>query len=182
MGAPSGHFIVGRVRRAHGIRGELAVELLTDAPDVYFASGARLFGGTVDGDLPPGAPELHVVYATPFKGGVILAVREITDRTESERWRDRYLLVPSEEIAPLGEGEIYLHDLLGMRARLVSGEEVGEVIAFYELPQGLTLEIRRDPGAKGPATVLVPFSEVAVHDVDAGSRTIVLDPPAGLLE
>ena len=43
-------FIVGRVRRAHGIRGELAVEVITDAPDAIFAPGRRVFAGTVDGD------------------------------------------------------------------------------------------------------------------------------------
>jgi 16S rRNA processing protein RimM len=182
MSTPAGHFIVGRVRRAHGIRGELAVELLTGAPDVYFASGARLLGGTVEGDVAPGAPELHVVRSSPFKGGVILAVEEILDRSTAELWRDRYLLVPAGEIGPLGEGEIYLHDLIGMEARLANGELVGKVVEFYELPQGIAIEVRRVSGAKGPATVIIPFSEVAVREVDAASRTIILDPPDGLLD
>jgi 16S rRNA processing protein RimM len=182
MSDPAGYFIVGRVRRAHGIRGELAVELLTDAPDAYYAPGARLFAGTVDGDIAPGAPELHVVRSSPFKGGIILAVEEINDRTESELWRDRYLLVPDSEVQPLDEGEVYLHDLIGMQTRLASGEVVGEVVAFYELPQGVTLEIQRAREGKGPSTVLVPFSDVAVKEMDVESRTIVLDPPAGLLD
>ena len=43
--------MVGRVRRAHGIRGEIVVELMTDAPDAIFAAGARVFQGTAAGDL-----------------------------------------------------------------------------------------------------------------------------------
>ena len=45
------HAIVGRVRRAHGVRGEVVVQLLTDAPDAIFAPGARLFAGTIAGDI-----------------------------------------------------------------------------------------------------------------------------------
>ena len=58
--------IVGRVRNAHGIRGELVVEPITDAPDAVFASGRRVFAGTVAGDLARGAPTLTVGRALPF--------------------------------------------------------------------------------------------------------------------
>ena len=58
--------IIGRVRTAHGIRGELVVEPITDAPDAVFASGRRVFAGTVAGDLARGAPTLTVGRARPF--------------------------------------------------------------------------------------------------------------------
>ncbi|HXD22809.1 MAG TPA: hypothetical protein VN613_05570, partial [Gemmatimonadaceae bacterium] len=91
--------MVGRVRRAHGIRGELVVELMTDAPDVIFASGARVFQGTTTGDVwrdpKSGEPrELRVLASRPFKGGLLVALDAVSDRTESERWNERYLLVP----------------------------------------------------------------------------------------
>src|SRR5512147_2433231 len=103
--------IVGRVRRAHGIRGEVVVEIMTDAPDAVFASGARLFGGTVDGDLRPNAPQLHVAASRPFKEALLVAFDEIEDRNAADLWRDRYLLVPVNELEPLGDDEIFLHDL-----------------------------------------------------------------------
>ena len=65
--------IVGRVRKAHGIRGEVVVETITDAPDAIFASGRRVFAGTASGDLAKDRRELHVVHATPFKAGFIVA-------------------------------------------------------------------------------------------------------------
>jgi 16S rRNA processing protein RimM len=174
---PGEFFIVGRVRRAHGIRGELAVEMITDVPEAVFASGARLFAGTTTGDLTPERSELHVVQAAPFKGGMIVSFREITSRTEAERWRDRYFLVPAAELPPPEENEVYVHELIDMRVVLSSGEEVGPVIDVYELPQGLTLEVQRANG-----TVMLPFSERIVTQVDREARVITVDPPEGMIE
>jgi 16S rRNA processing protein RimM len=174
---PGEFFIVGRVRRAHGIRGELAVEVITDVPDAIFASGARVFAGTTTGDIAPDRAELHVERATPFKGGMIVSFREITDRTEAERWRERYFLVPRSELAPPEEGQLYVHELIDMRVVLPSGEELGSVIDVYELPQGLTLDVQRANG-----TVMLPFSERVVTSVDREARVITVEPPEGLLD
>jgi 16S rRNA processing protein RimM len=175
--APSEFFIVGRARKAHGIRGELAVEVITDAPDAIFASGARLFAGTTTGDLSPERTELHVVHAAPFKGGLVVSFREITDRTEAERWRDRYFLVPSSELPPPEDDEVYVHELIGMRVMLASGDELGPVLDVYDLPQGLTLDVRREKG-----TVMVPFNDRFVTGVDSEARIITVDLPEGMLD
>lgn len=176
MPAPE-YAIVGRVRKAHGVRGELVVESLTDAPDEVFASGRRVFAGTVSGDLAPGAPELHVVRSRPFKGGWLIVFGEIDGRDEADLWRERYLLAPVAELAPPGDDEVYVHELLGMRVALVTGEPVGEVVEVYELPHALMLDVQR-----GEGSVLVPYTPEVVVDVDVGARTMRIDPPAGLLE
>lgn len=168
--------IVGRVRKAHGIRGDLVVEPITDAPDEIFASGRRVFAGTVTGDPAKERRELHVERASAFKGGFIVHFEEIDDRSVAETWRDRYLLVPSSELEPLGENEIYLHELPGMEVVLVSGEAVGTVEELYELPQGLTLEVKRSDGS-----VLIPYDRVVVS-VERETRRITIDPPEGLLD
>ena len=176
--SPSEFFIVGRARKAHGLRGELAVEVITDAPDAIFASGARLFAGTTTGDLAPDRAELHVVQATPFKGGMIVSFREITDRTEAERWRDRYFLVPSTELPPPEDDEVYVHELRDMHVVLTSGEAVGTVTEVYELPQGLTLDVRREGGS----TVMLPYNDRFVTAVDREERVITVDLPEGMLD
>lgn len=176
--SPSEYFIVGRARKAHGIRGELAVEVITDAPDEVFASGARVFAGTTTGDLAPDRTELHIVHAAPFKGGFIVSFREITDRTEAERWRDRYFLVPRAELPPPEEDEVYVHELIDMRVVLQSGGDLGTVLDVYELPQGLTLDVRRQTGG----TVMLPFNDQVVVDVDREARLITVDPPEGMLD
>jgi len=171
--------IVGRVRRAHGIHGELVIEPLTDAPDAVFAAGRRVFAGTADGNPAPDKRELVVEESRPFKGGGwIVAFVGIADRNEAERWRERYLLAPVAELEPLAEGEVYLHDLPGLRVVLDgSGELVGEVTDVYELPHGVMLDVRRENGS-----VLIPFRPEVVTKVDIGERRLVIAPPDGLLE
>ena len=181
MGAPDTpeYAIVGRVRNAHGIRGELVVEPITDAPDAVFASGRRLFAGTVDGDLAPGATSLTVRRARPFKGGWILAFEEITDRNAAELWRERYVLAPLSDLAPPAEDEIYYHELLGMRVERPEGNPIGEVAGLFELPQGLMLEVR--PAGGGP-TVILPYRPEVVRAVDLARRVLTADPPPGMID
>ena len=170
--------IVGRVRRAHGIHGELVIEPLTDAPDAVFAAGRRVFAGTVDGDPAPDKRELIIEESRPFKGGWIVAFVGISDRNEAERWRERYVLAPPSELEPVADGEVYLHDLPGLRVILASsGELVGEVGDVYELPQGVMLDVRRPQGS-----VLIPFRPEVVTRLELAERRILIDPPEGLLE
>jgi 16S rRNA processing protein RimM len=168
--------IVGRVRKAHGIRGDLVVEAMTDEPDAIFASGRRVMAGTAAGDPARNALELHITSVTPFKGGFILHFAEIAGRDAAETWRDRFLLVPAAELQPLGDDEVYVHDLQGMRVRLANGEELGVVDCTYDLPQGLTLDVKREKGS-----VLIPYDRI-VTAVDRAQRVITIDPPVGLLD
>jgi 16S rRNA processing protein RimM len=169
--------IIGRVRKAHGIRGDLVVEPITHEPDAVFAPGRRVFAGTPTGDRAKDGLELHVASASPFKGGFIVHFQEIDDRTVADTWRDRFLLVPADELQPLGADEVYVHELPGMRVKLENDEPVGEVVATYDLPQGLTLEVRREQGS----TVLIPYDRV-VTSLDRELRLITIDPPVGLLD
>lgn len=163
------HVIVGRVRKAHGIRGEVVVEALTDDPASVFAVGRRL--------LTESHGEVHIRRATPFKGGWILRLAEITTRNEAELWRERYLLLPTAELEPLADDEVYYHDLVGLVVQLTSGEPVGRVEALYEVPQGLMLDVRTERG-----TVMLPYRPEVITRVDVERGTIVIDPPAGLLD
>ena len=173
--------IVGRVRKAHGIRGEVVVETITDAPDAVFAPGRRVFAGTSAGDLAPNRTELHVDTSRPFNEGLLVAFSEVPDRTVAETWRGRYLLVPADELPAPSEDEVYVHDLLGMRVELESGELVGTVDETYELPQGLALDVRRAP-PREKETVLILYDERTVASIDKEARRIVVTPPEGLLE
>ncbi len=174
---------VARVRRPHGVRGELAVEALTDEPDAILAPGRRVFQGTHEGGLwldpKTGAPrELHVTGLRPVKDGWLLTLAEIADRTEAERWNGRQLLVPVGELSEPDEGEVFAHELVGMTlVDATNGETLGEVIEFYDLPQGLLLEFRGPRGVHS-----VPFVEEFIRAVNREARTIRVKLPDGLLE
>ena len=174
--------LVGRVRRAHGLKGELLVSLTTDAPDAIFAPGARVFVGTPDGDLALDAKtqqsrELTVTGSRPFKADYLVTFDGISDRTEAERWNGRTFLVPADELDEPEEGELWLHELPGFRAVDPSGAAIGEVENYYELPQGILLEIRTARGLRD-----VPFNDVFVTAFDRAARVMTLDVPEGLLE
>lgn len=175
---------VGRIRRPHGVRGELLLEALTDEPGAIFAPGRRVFQGTPDGALwlDPRTRQprtLEVKGLRPVKDGYLLTLVEIADRTEAEKWNGRCLLVPVEELSEPDEGEVFAHELVGMQ--LVDAESaapIGEVIEFYELPQGLLLDFRTPQGR----VASLPFVDEFVDEVDRDARTIHVRLPDGLLE
>jgi 16S rRNA processing protein RimM len=177
--------IVGLIRKAQGIRGEVIVEPFTDKPDVVFASGSRVFGGTATGDLAVGhdvkgaeeIPTLTIAESKPFKKGLIVRFEELQDRDSAELWRGRYLLAPFSELPPLQGDEVYLHDLAGMTVIGTSGEPIGTVSTFYELPQGVMIEVSTQRGS-----VVVPYRKEFVFSVNTQDRTLVVNEASGLFE
>jgi 16S rRNA processing protein RimM len=177
--------LVGLIRKAQGIRGEVVVEPLTDKPDIVFASGSRVFAGTADGDPAvaydvKGAeeiPTLTIARSKPYKQGLIVKFEEIEDRGSAELWRGRYLLARFSELPPPEEDEVYLHDLIGMKAVSSAGEPIGTVKTFYELPQGIILDLDT---AKG--SVLVPYRPEAIVRTDVAARTVVINDALGFTD
>ena len=170
--------IVGRVRKAHGIRGELLVEPITDAPDTVFVSGRRLFAGTATGEAARDAQELHITAVRQHMDSIRLTLKEVPDRNAAELWRGRFLLAPADELTPPADDEVYLHDLIGMQVVHVDGRALGEVADTFDLPQGLMLDVR--PVHGGP-TFLIPWREEILVHVDELARCITVNPPEGLL-
>lgn len=168
--------IVGLIRNAQGIRGEVVVEPLTDAPDAVFASGRRVFVGDAAGNSAD-ERTLTVEAARPFKGGLMVKFAELSDRNEAEMFRARYLFSPFDELEPPGEDEVYLHELIGMKVQLATGEEIGEVTGYYELPQGLTLEVGTVRGS-----VLVPYRAEIVERTDSDARVVTVKGDTGLFD
>ena len=177
--------IVGLIRKAQGIRGEVVVEPLTNKPDVVFASGSRVFAGTANGDLALAKdirgveerPTLTIASSKPFKKGLIVQFEELADRDSADLWRGRYLLAPFSELPPLENDEVYLHDLMGMKVVSAQGEHVGTVTTFYELPQGIMLDIETSRGS-----VVVPYRPEIIVQTDIAARTIIIDDKLGFLD
>jgi 16S rRNA processing protein RimM len=177
MSAPE-WVIVGRLRKSHGLRGDIIVEPITDAPAEVFSAGRVLYAGDAAGDPLPDPPPLTVGEARPHVNGLLVVrFEELRDRDEASRWTNRYLFAPATELAPPAEGEVYLHELEGMQVLLESGDHVGTVTSVFELPQGIALDVARAQGS-----VLIPFNDVFIHEVRRSERTVVIAPPPGLLD
>jgi 16S rRNA processing protein RimM len=164
---------VGSIGKPQGIRGEVTVEVRTDAPDVRFAAGAVLH--TDPEDRGP----LTVESTRDQNGRLIVAFEGVPDRNAAEQLRNTMLLVDAADIPPSDDPDEF-HDtqLMGLRADLVDGSALGEVTDVLHLPHGDVLVVRREEGAE----VLVPFVRAIVPDVDVAAGRLVVDPPEGLLD
>lgn len=157
--------VIGRVAKAHGIRGEVAVEPLTDHAD-RFAVGASMSG-------PEGL--LTVVASRPHQSRLLVLFKEIPDRNAAERLRGAELTVDASEAKPLPEGRWYLHQLEGLDVLLPDGTAVGKMVDVEENPAHDLWVVERENGRR----VRVPV--VFVTDVDLDEATIRIAPPEGLL-
>jgi 16S rRNA processing protein RimM len=108
---------------------------------------------------------------------MMVKFEEIADHTAAESLRGCYVFSPFDELDPPRDDEIYLHDLIGMSVKLDTGEKMGEVAAYYELPQGLTLEVKT-----GKGDVLVPYRPEVVEHVDTEAREVVVKAEVGIFD
>jgi 16S rRNA processing protein RimM len=166
--------VIGRVAKAHGVRGELAVELRTDSPDERFQSGAVLTSRLRDGTTR----ELTVTAARPHSGRMLVTFEQIRTREDAEAVRGALLLGDTADLPPTEDpDEFYDHQLEGLRAELTDGTPAGTILEVVHAPGGELLSMERSG-----RTVLVPFVRQIVPVVDIAGGRVVLDPPEGLLD
>lgn len=164
---------VGRIGRAHGIRGEVSVDVRTDSPELRFADGARL------ATEPAGAGPLVVGHTRWHAGRLLVQFDGVSNRARAEGLRGVRLLAEIAEGEHADDPEEFFdHQLLGLRAVTTAGDDVGEVTEVLHLP-GQDLLVLSRPDA--PET-LVPFVADIVPEVDVAAGRVVLDPPVGLFD
>ncbi len=166
--------VVGRVAKAHGISGEMVVDVRTDDPEARFATGASLRGRTKGGP-----EERYVVQSVRQHGGRLLVRLDgVDDRSAAEALRGTLFLVDSSELPPIEEpDEYYDHQLEGLQVRTIAGVAVGAVAEVLHTAGGELLSVRGEHGE-----VLVPFVSAIVTSVSLTDQIIEIDPPDGLLE
>ena len=170
--------VVGHLNKPHGTKGELFVWSLTDHPESVYAPGVLVFVGDPSGEAPdPEIGSLRITAVRDFRNGYLVSFQGVADRNRAEELRGRYLMMPIEELAPLAEGELFYHQLLGMEVVTKDGRRVGEIAEVYELRPAAMLEVRGPEGE-----VMIPYLSHIVIEADAKAKRMVIDPPEGLLE
>jgi 16S rRNA processing protein RimM len=169
------NLIVARVRRPHGIGGELLVAVDTDRPREVFQAGRRLRLG--DGRGNPLARELTLRRMRPTTGGAILSLEGVETREAADALRGHMLLIAAADAQPAREDEVHYRDLVGLTA-WSGGAEIGSVVDILETRAGLLLVVR----AGGAREVLVPFAKELIDAIDLAAGELRLKLPEGLLD
>jgi 16S rRNA processing protein RimM len=163
--------VVARIGKAHGLRGEVTVQVLTGAPDERFVPGATF------ATEPAAAGPLVLRSARDNNGILLLGFENTVDRSGAEALRGIRLL--ADVLEDDGSDETwYERDLVGLKAVTVDGVDVGEVTALESRPAQDLLVLRLPDGREA----LVPFVTAIVPEVDIKGGRVVLDPPPGLLD
>jgi 16S rRNA processing protein RimM len=168
--------VVGRVAKAHGIAGEVVVDIRTDDPAARFVAGETLRGKPSRG----GVERPFVLESVREHGGRLLVrLSGIGDRDAADALRGTLFLVDVADLPPIDDpDEYYDHQLEGLTVRTVGGDEVGVTTEVLHTPAGELLAVKRSSGAE----LLVPFVSAIVTSVSLTDGVVQIDPPDGLLE
>ncbi|HVY04018.1 MAG TPA: ribosome maturation factor RimM, partial [Caulobacterales bacterium] len=162
--------LVGHVKGAFGVKGEVRLYPYTDEP-----GGIAAYGPLRDKD---GKIVLTPKRARAIKDGVAITAKEIKTREEAEALKGVRLYVPRDEFPdPEEDDEFYAVDLIGCAVRNAGGEHLGEICAIHDFGAGDILEIKN-----GPKTWFLPFTAENAPRSDLNAKLVIADPPAELLD
>lgn len=160
---------LGVIGRPHGVKGLVRIRPYTERPGDVAAYGpvaladGRRFEVTVVGEA---------------RGTVTARLSGVTDRDAAAALTGREIFVARAALPETVANEYYHHDLIGLAAEGVDGMALGRVVAVHDFGAGPVLEIARENGG----SVMVPFTDAVVPEVDMVGGRMVIDPPPGLLD
>lgn len=160
---------VGWIVKPHGIRGEVAVELLTGFPG-RFAPIERVY---LNEDNPR---PVRVEGVRFHKGRALLKLEGYDDRTAVEVLRGEMVLVPVEEAMPLGPDEYYQEDLIGLEVWTADGERLGEVVDILETGANDVFVVHGERGE-----ILLPAIGDVVQLIDLEENRMIVKLLEGLI-
>jgi 16S rRNA processing protein RimM len=166
-----GRVLLGVVAAPHGVRGLVRIRTFTEDP-MAIASYGALSDET-------GSKRYRVEALSTVKGAVLARIEGVADRTAAEAVRGLRLYVERSALPATAEREWYEADLIGLPAVGRDGRDWGKVIAFHDFGAGRTMEV--SGGVESRSSVMLPFTDEVVPEIDVEGGKIVVDPPAGLL-
>lgn len=165
--------VVARIGRAHGIKGEVTVEVRTDEPEL------RLGPGAVLATEPASTGPLTVETGRVHSGRLLLRFAGVGDRTGAEALRNTLLIAEVDpQDMPEDPDEYYDHQLMDLDVVLTDGTEIGRITEITHLPSQDLFIVERPDGTE----VMIPFVEEIVTEIDLVEQRAVIDPPPGLID
>lgn len=169
---PDGYIAVGMITSAHGLRGELKVELHTDfperfAPDVVVYLGEEL-------------QKVTITSARPHQGQMLLQFNGIDDRASADALRNVWVFIPEEEAVELEEDTYFVHDIIGLSVQTTSGKLLGTVgqVLFTGANDVYVVETPDEPKRE----ILLPAIADVIKEVDLEQGILTVELLPGLID
>ncbi len=160
---------VGKLRHAHGVHGEILMEVWTDFPE-RLQPGSILY-------LESGAGQLRLVKRRKHRQGLLMTFEGYTSPEQVGQLRNQVLFVKSADRPALTEGEYYHHQLVGLHVTSDSGTKIGIVVQILETGASDVLVVRPGTGAD----ILIPIVDDFIRQIDLEKREISVHLIPGML-
>lgn len=164
-----GFIAIGHIAAVFGVKGEVKVTLATDFPE--------RFQGLETVYLGPDARPVRMVSSRPHQDNLLVRLEGYNDRDAAQTLQGLWIQVPQADILPLGEGEHYVFQLVGLRVRTTDGRDLGVIEEILSTPANDVFVVRGEAGE-----VLIPYINdvIAEERLDAGE--MIVHPLPGLLD
>ena len=160
---------VGKLRRAHGVHGEILMQIYTDFPD-RLQPGIILY-------LGEGASQLRLVKCRQHGEGLLMTFEGFSTPEEIGQFRNQIVYVKSTDRPPLADGEYYHHQLIGLRVITRDGKALGNVTEILETGASDVLVVRPESGSE----ILIPFVDSFIHEINLDRCEITAQLIPGML-
>ena len=160
-GSPDGepvYLVVGFLRRAHSVQGEIIMDLHTDFPE-RFRSGRKLFVGEEHKVMTIEGVRSHAK-------GLLIKFKDIETPEETARFRNQWVYIKATDAPPLPEGQIYQHQLFGFQVVDENENLLGELVEIIETGANDVYVVKNESGKE----ILLPAIPSVILDLDPARR------------
>lgn len=160
---------VGKLRHAHGVHGEILMEILTDFPE-RLVPGVILY-------LSSESDQLRLTKCRPHRKGLLMTFEGYTTPEEISQIRNQIVYVKTDNRPPLADGEYYHHQLISLHVTTDARVSIGTVTEILETGASDVLVIRPETGPE----VLIPIVDTFIQNIDLTNREITVHIIPGML-
>ena len=165
------YLAIGRIVRAHGVRGEVSVTVLTDFPERFEQSEWLYIGNEYEADL------YQLKSHRWHKQNVLLSFAGITDRNQAEKLVGQFVQIPVEDAVTLPEGSYYLYQIIGLQAVTVDGRVLGVITEVIETNANDVYVVQNKEGDD----ILLPAIPDVIRSIDLQQGTVTVKLIDGLI-
>jgi len=153
--------IIGKIRKAYGLKGEIFMEVLTDFPE-RVKPGKIVFIGNEKA-------EQQIETVRKHQNGLLIKFRNLNDRKGIQSIQNNLIYVPATDLPKLDKNRYYFHELIGMRIQTEEGKKIGTVSEILETGANDVLVIKQEE-----KEVLIPFIKEVILDVQRKENVIIV--------